>query len=84
MKFKIIRTSSFGWWDEGDPKCKEAFQEEVIINEGTEYEITVINWFVNINTLQELIEFVDKYENKVVITTYEQIPIIEIYDDWRE
>lgn len=81
MKFRITRTSS--WWDD-NPKCKEAFQEEVIIYKGTEHERKEMEWFVNIETLQELIEFINKYEGKAVIIIDRLEPTLEIYDDWRE
>ena len=84
MKFKVTRTSTNCWWGNDNPKCEEAFQDKVIIDEGTEYERIEIDWFININTLQELIEFVNKYKGKVVIITDNHTPTIEIYDDWRE
>lgn len=81
MKFRVTRTSN--WWGD-NPKCEEAFQEEVVIYEGTENEKTVMEWFVNIDTLQELIEFINKYEGRAVIIIDRLEPTIEIYDDWRE
>ena len=86
MKFKIIRTStsSYSPIESENPLCKEAFQEEVLYDEGTEYERIVKEWFVNINTLQELIEFTNKYDGKIVIITGNHTPILEIYDYWRE
>lgn len=81
MKFKITRTST---WFYDNPECEEAFQEEVIIYKGTEHESKVMEWFVNIENLQELIEFINKYEGRAVIIIDRLEPIIEIYDDWRE
>lgn len=81
MKFRVTRTSS---WSNDNLECEEAFQEEVIIDKGTEHERKVMDWFVNIDTLQELVEFINKYEGRVVIITDRLEPILEIYDDWRE
>lgn len=44
-------------------------------------------WFIELNSLEELMEFINKYANDVVITKSmfnHEIKCIEIYDTWRE
>ena len=79
MKFEIRRTST--WFDE-DIECEEARQEEFIVEEHI-YK----RWVVEINTLEELIGFIEKYEGRIVLETdnrRNELHKIEIYDDWRE
>ena len=78
MKFEVTRTST--WFNE-DIKCEEARQEEFVVGEHL-----CKRWVVEINTLEELIAFVKKYEDRIVLITDEKsgLPKIEIYDDWRE
>lgn len=69
MKFEVTRTST---WFEEDIRCEEARQEE-------------FGWVVEINTLEEIIEFIKKY-GRIVLDAdkKDELPKIEIYDDWRE
>lgn len=74
MKFKIERTSIL---DNTKP-CEEAKEE-------TYNGVTV--WFVEINTLEELLDFRNKYDRAIIIDTAIESPNIyslEIYDNWRE
>ena len=43
-------------------------------------------WVVEINTLEELLKFIDKYGQVIVGSWYrnKNLPSIEIYDDYRE
>jgi predicted RNA-binding protein associated with RNAse of E/G family len=74
MRFKISRTS--GW--DNDPPCKEAYTLPEEYNPKDHYH----KWYIDINSLDELIKFVDKYGDIVVST--ENDPYIEIYDTYRE
>lgn len=40
--------------------------------------------YVDINTLEELLEYVKKEGHPVIITDYDDIPELETYDDYRE
>lgn len=69
MRFEVERTSIW----EGRP-CSEA------------QDIGFDTWVVDFETLEAFMVFVHKY-NKVVIKTPDEqstLPIIEIYDTWRE
>lgn len=47
----------------------------------------VQRWGIHIDTLSDLLEFINQVENEVVIYTSfidKETPCIEIYDDWRE
>ena len=71
MKFKVSRTSV---WDD-TPPCEECHAEYFLeANESYDKQ-----WFINFETLEELMAFVKKYGECVIRTGY-----IEIYDDWRE
>lgn len=86
MKFKVTRTSieKRSWL--GQQKDKPPFEgavweEDFDSNEG--------GWFTEINTLDELISFIEKYGeeySKEIVMTAEddKMPGIEIYDYWRE
>lgn len=74
MKFIISRTSI---WSSEKP-CRKAKKEIV---EGR------VMWSIEINTLEELIKFMEKNEQNLVIkySFEKEIPYeIEIYDDYRE
>lgn len=77
MKFEITRTST---WFEEDIRCEEARQEDYVKNNHL-----CKRWVVEINTLEEIIEFIKKY-GRIVLDADEryELPKIEIYDDWRE
>lgn len=77
MEFVIERTSI---WDNKKTPCSEAYRKTKKISDETEY-------FVEIESLKQLIEFVEK-NGKIVITpacSHCNEPLsIEIYDDYRE
>lgn len=72
MEFKITRTSL---WLEDEKPCEEAYKKE--LNSG-------VIWCVKINSLEELLEFQDKYDEIILSTGFRKKRVIEIYDDYRE
>lgn len=76
MKFLVTRTSLYNRWGSNSP-CKEAKQE--MSEDGP-------IWTIEINTLEELINFRKKYGDIILtISIYPEIDYkIEIYDDYRE
>ena len=85
MKFKVTRTSQDKWQHyqkKDQPPFEGAVWEEGFGSEQGE-------WVTEINTLEELISFIEKYgaeyqKEVVVITKDDEKPEIEIYDYWRE
>lgn len=81
MKFIIERTSA--WRDE--QPCEEATKLKFNNQKF---------WGIKINTIRELIEFMNKHKSELVIKfkkvpnadgfSTDEIPVIEIYDDYRE
>lgn len=82
MKFVISRTSHYG---KDKPPCEEA-REETILS-GGEKQFEYEAWCLDINTIEELIKFIEKNGGSAVIEksywTQENWEI-EIYDDYRE
>ena len=74
MRFVIRRTSD---WD-NKPPCKEAY----VLPEEYDPHAWYHTWHIDINSLDELIKFVNKY-GEIVVST-ENDPYIEIYDTNRE
>ena len=76
MKFIVSRTSLWSR-DNNDSPCEEAKAKRLENNRV---------WTIEINTLEELINFRKKYgEIILTISTYPEIDNeIEIYDDYRE
>ncbi|MEN6296989.1 MAG: hypothetical protein ABFC92_03460 [Rectinema sp.] len=76
MKFLVKRTS---FWDNKKP-CDEAKEEDVKLwGESTEA------WVIEISSLEELLDFVNKYGDLIISTgATEPTFKIEIYDDYRE
>lgn len=73
MEFRVTRTSISLSWGKESP-CEEAKKQGDA-------------WFVEINTLEELLNFMDKYEKEIIISRdldNPQIIEIEIYDTYRE
>ena len=79
MIFKVMRTSF--WNDSKEKPCEETFRIEK-----DEDEYPWANWAVEINSLQELINFQKKVKNEIILgTTFKKKePYIEIYDSYRE
>jgi len=71
MRFKINRTSDYGWDDIDRPPCDEAVFEGN--NNGEKY------WVIDFWNLEDLADFAKKY-NRLILTSNS----IEIYDDYRE
>lgn len=83
MKFEISRVSE---WHDKSP-CEEAYSQEVefFAYEGEPNPQTV--WFIDINTLEELMAFCTKYGDLVLRPStwrIADVPSLEIYDDYRE
>ena len=85
LKFLCSRTSL--WWperpcDEAKPWLNKEGQP-VVDDDGE-----IMTWYVEIDTLEELMAFIEKHENRVIIVAKcyynEGLPGIEIYDDYRE
>lgn len=88
MRFFVIRTSENGCSSRFNPKekpCEEAFKSIFVNDYGKYGKEETEGWAVEINTLEELMSFYDKYGN-LVITKPEFVNAIqlEIYDDYRE
>lgn len=76
MKFIVFRTSNIGGRLQ---PCEEAIlRKEFAPNDKI--------WEVEFNSLQELIDFCDKYNGVVIERHYRYTEefVIEIYDTWRE
>lgn len=81
MKFLISKTSSENMED-----MEEAKQEEYVQEIIKGHPKVVKGWFIEINTLQELLNLKTRFKQDLIITTRSgtDIPEIEIYDTWRE
>ena len=82
MKFRIKRTSN---WDGEEKPCEKAYGGEHLGGRADDVRV----WYIDINTLDELIALRNEVENELIIgTTWEKelngMPEIEIYDDYRE
>ena len=78
MKIKIRRTSV---WDDEKP-CQEAYKEKYVSDNGNKY----IGWFIDINSLDELLELKEKYGDIIItnnILNQDRLEL-EIYDTLRE
>lgn len=78
MKFIVVRTSYRD--EEGKKPCKNCFQEEIIKKNGYKGN----KWVIEINSLEELMEFQKDIGEEIIISRYEEGNYIEIYDDYRE
>ena len=84
MKFRITRTTIFG--DEQPIEVDGIYQSKVnnkILNK------EIDKWYLEINSLEELIAFINECENDVVVSlpsgVYDDGCVeIEIYDGYRE
>lgn len=81
MKFIISRASDFIESEDVKP-CKES------IKIPGKKDIFERNWLIEINSIQELINFIDTY-GRIIIDKEKKIPFeipyeIIIYDDWVE
>lgn len=93
MKFLVTRTSV--WFI--DELTDEELYKKLKLPQGFKYStgnyVNLLNkknergCFVEINTFEEFLDFVDKAEEKVIVKRAlfnEQIRELEIYDTWRE
>lgn len=76
MKFIVCRTSTLG----SMCPCEEAKYDSIVVD-----DMTINVWFIEINTIEELTNFVDKYGDIVIAdSNLGEYKEIEIYDTWRE
>ena len=82
FEFIVTRTSNYG--GKARP-CKEATPKTITVNcYGKEYQEKV--WVVNFVGMKDLMDFKKKY-GQMIIKSYiwdDNLPVIEIYDDYRE
>lgn len=82
MEFEIYRTSSI-WSMKGgksEKPCDEAYQKGIAPTPKKD-------WFIRIETLDELINLATKQEESLIISPKSEAydyPSIEIYDNYRE
>ncbi len=71
MEFRVIRSSQFS--DEKPRNVKGLYKKDKY-------------WYVQINTLEELIEFYKKHTDLIIQENWDnkEEMMIEIYDDYRE
>lgn len=96
MTFEIIRTSTLY---KKVPPCKNAYAKDVLVfikrnyirdEQGNrimqETPLFDKRWFVDINTLEELIAIREEVENPLIIDHDDELnrDVIEIYDSYRE
>jgi hypothetical protein len=83
MKFVVTRTSD---WNDNKVPCAKAKREIITNNKsGEDYRERNV-WTIELNTLEELINFTNKY-GRIVIEEYwlnDKFKEIEIYDGYRE
>lgn len=92
MKFLVSRTSCKPNFVEKEQPCENAVITEIVYNEphfyfNKEAGDTTKYWEIEINTLEELIEFYKKCNNEIILTTnnIDQKSLeLEIYDYYRE
>ena len=83
MIFEIERASN--WGDGVDkPPCDKAYKTEITLTNGWNETKTVKIYVVNIDTLEELMQFVEREGKIVVYPARNATPQISIYDDWIE
>lgn len=80
MKFIIKRTSDWFTY-RAKPKLEEFKVEEHFNTLTKEFELVRV---AEINTIAELLEFKVKYGETILANSYYDLPVLEIYDDYRE
>lgn len=83
MIFEIDRASMYGNFTETKP-CDEAYKTEITQTNGWNETKTVKRYVVNIDTLEELVQFVEREGKIVVYPARNATPQITICDDWIE
>lgn len=81
MKFYVRRTSD---WRLTNPPCDGAIEEKYVIENVYGEKIERTRFFINIESLEELMGFISEQGEVVVGTEYNDLPTIEIYDGYRE
>lgn len=85
MKFHVMRTSIYNEKHKPCENAKKCLVEFQTKNNTRTKEI----WCIELNSLEELMSFIDQQNYEVIINTPEtsgwgsRIPSIEIYDDYR-
>jgi len=81
MKFRCRRTSE---WKGGSP-CEGAFSENKVFKLENGKRVSIKNWFVEIGSFEDFIEFVRSHKAVIVEVVYgdEKEFQIEIYDKHR-
>lgn len=80
MLFQVTRTSH---WSDEKP-CEDCFPIKLKLNSEDVYRDC---WGIELNTIEELMKFKDSVDEALILrTSYvdDNIPCIEIYDDYRE
>lgn len=84
MRFQITRTSSSYYRQEKPCDCAFVYKRE----RGSLDDQDRLSWALEVNSLDELLQFVEKIGECVIISgacDYQNgLPQIEIYDDYRE
>lgn len=80
MKFIVHRTSEY----RDIQPCVGAEFEEYKVRSYLGEERIIKNFFVNINTLEELLNFMEKHGRIVLDKNFDGELSLEIYDTWRE
>ena len=87
MRFVVERTSTYGI----TKPCEEAREENVKSYLYDSYEFKnreeriESKWVIELKNLQEMLDFVKKYRQVIIEDDgWYEIPVIEIYDSWRE
>lgn len=90
-EFTRIDVRTFGSFEEYDERFRDNWTdkgENHCINERgrIQREFKEMDWFIDIKSLEELIDFKNKYERIVIEESWDNpnITRIEIYDTWRE
>lgn len=82
MKLYVTRTSI---WGSKDSPCDGAIKEKYFVENVFGDKIERSRFFINIENLEELMEFIKKQDSEVIVgTDFDGLNTIEIYDDYRE
>lgn len=82
MKFIVQRSSDILNLN-GSP-CEEAFIDYVIIENISREKKKIEVWCIEINFIEQLIAFRNKYGGIIISKIYDEYDYIEIYDDYVE
>lgn len=86
MKFKIFRTSDFreGKPCEGSEYYEGPVEMHIALLTNKAYQVQDTYWHIEINTLEELLKLCRDNGGRIIVDTTDEMPDIEIYDDYRE